>query len=76
MPKELNAKLTLNVPVYNPIKAMFMFLTVPETQSIIYKPDLNNSKARRKNLKKWLRVEINFLSKSKPKVPSNVILKC
>ena len=50
--KELNAKLSLNMPVYNAIKAMFIFLVVPETQCIIYRPDLHNSQASRNNLKK------------------------
>ena len=39
------AKLTLNMPVYNPIKPMLVFLTVSETQCIIYRPDLHNSHA-------------------------------
>ena len=45
-------KMTLNIPVYNPIKAMFVFLTVSETQCIIYRPDLHSSHASRKKLKK------------------------
>ena len=61
------------MPVYNQIKAMFVFLTVPETQCIIYRPDLHNSQASSKKLKKYLMVEINFLSMSKPKIPSNMI---
>ena len=40
------------MPLYNPIKAMFVFLTVSETQCIIYRPDLSNSQASRKKLKK------------------------
>ena len=46
------AKLTLNMPVYNPIKAMFVFLIVSETQFMIYRLDLHNSQASRKKLKK------------------------
>ena len=61
------------MPVYNQIKAMFVFLTVAETQCIIYRPDLHNSQASWKKLKKYLMVEINFLSMSKPKIPSNMI---
>ena len=56
------------MPLYNPIKAMFVFLTVSETQCIIYRPDLRNSQASRKKLKKQLMVEFNFLSMSKPKI--------
>ena len=40
------------MPVYNPIKAMFVFLTVPETQCIIYRPELHSSQASGKKLKK------------------------
>ena len=61
------------MPVYNAIKAIFMFLSVPKTQFIIYRPDLHNSKASRKKLKKQLMVEINFIPMSKPKIPSNMI---
>ena len=46
------AKLTLNMPVYNPIKAMFVFLIVSETQCIIYRLDLQNSQTSRKKIKK------------------------
>ena len=49
MKKEVN--LTLNIPVYNPIKAMSVFLTASETQCIIYRPELPNSQASRKSLK-------------------------
>ena len=56
------------MPLYNPIKAMFVFLTVSETQCIIYRPDLRTSQASRKKLKKQLMVEFNFLSMSKPKI--------
>ena len=37
---------------YNPIKAMFVYLPVSETQCIIYRPDLLNSQATREKLKK------------------------
>ena len=52
---------------------MFMFLTVSETQCIIYRPDLHNSQASRKKLKNQLMIEIKFLSMSKPKILSNMI---
>ena len=45
-------KSTLHMLVYNPIKAIFVFLTVSETQCIVYRPDLHNSQASRKKLKK------------------------
>ena len=61
------------MPVYNPIKAMFMFLIVSETHCIIYRPDLYNPQASRKKLKKLPMVEINFLSMSNPEIPSNMI---
>ena len=61
------------MPGYNAIKAMFLFLAVPETQCIIYRPDLHNSQASRNNLKKQLTAEANFPSLSKPKIPSGVI---
>ena len=31
---------------------MFVYLAMSETQYVIYRPDLNNSQARRKKLKK------------------------
>ena len=46
------AKLTYNMPVYNPIKSMFVFLNVSQMQCITYRPDLYNSQASRKRLKK------------------------
>ena len=46
------AKSTLNMPVYNPIKAMFVFLTLSEMQCIIYRPELHNSQTSRRKLKK------------------------
>ena len=49
---EKRGKLTLRIPVYNPIKAMFVFLTASETQYIIYRPGLHNSQPSRKKLKK------------------------
>ena len=45
---------------YNPIKTMFMYLAVSETQCIIFRPDLLNSQASRKKLKKWIMVETKF----------------
>ena len=48
---EKRGNLTLNIPVYNPIKAMSVFLTASETQCIIYRPELPNSQASRKSLK-------------------------
>ena len=35
----------------NPIKTMFVFLAVFQTQCIIYRPELHNSQASRKMLK-------------------------
>ena len=49
---EKRGKLTLSIPVYNPIKAMFVFLTGSETQCTIYRPDFHNSQSSRKKLKK------------------------
>ena len=46
------AKSTLNMPVYSPIKAMFVFLTLSEMQCIIYRPELHNSQTSRRKLKK------------------------
>ena len=37
---------------YNPIKTMFKHLALPETQCIIYRPDLHNLQAKRKKRKK------------------------
>ena len=37
------------MPVYNPIKAMFVFLA--ERQCIIYRPGFHNSQTSRKSLK-------------------------
>ena len=50
---------------------MSVYLAVSETQCIIYRPDLHNSQASRKRLKKWLMVEgklsINVKTKNTPK---------
>ena len=40
------------------MKTMFLFLTLSETQCINYRPDLHNSQASRKKLKKELMVGI------------------
>ena len=38
--------------IYNLVKAMFVYLALSETHCIIYRPDMHNSQASRKKLKK------------------------
>ena len=46
---------------------MFLYLAVSETQCIIYRPDLHNSQASRKKLKKKLIVETKLSINAKIK---------
>ena len=46
---------------------MFVFLAVSQTQCIIYRPDLHDSQAVRKKLKKYLIIETKLYINDKTK---------
>ena len=59
---------------YNPVKRMFRYLAMSETQCIIYRQDFHNLQAKSKKLKRYLIVETEISIKFKQKISSNMAI--
>ena len=69
--RKLNYIFKYVIGKYNPIKTVFVYLAVSETQFRIYRLDLHNSQTKRKKLKKLL----IFETKLSNNVKTNIISK-